>query len=322
MKILVTANLPEECLKPLENDYKVTLNRAYQPMPRFELLSKIFDKVGLLCMVSDRIDEEVLDRARNLKMIANCGVGYDNIDIQAATARGILVSNTPDVVTNSTADLTFSLLMACARRIVEADRIVRAGEFGSWIPFGFLGTEVSGKILGIVGMGAIGKAVARRARGFNMPVLYFKRVRLTEGEERELNATYVDLPTLLRKSDFVSLHVDLNEETRGLIGKEELHMMKPTAFLINVARGPVLDEQALVEALRDGVIKGAGLDVYQNEPLLTEGLAELKSVVLLPHIGTATIETRMAMADLAVRNLMQGLTGEKPTTCVNCHLIQ
>jgi glyoxylate reductase len=171
-------------------------------------------------------------------------------------------------------------------------------------------------------MGAIGKAVARRARGFNMPVLYFKRVRLTEGEERELNATYVDLPTLLRKSDFVSLHVDLNEETRGLIGKEELHMMKPTAFLINLARGPVLDEQALVEALRDGVIKGAGLDVYQNEPLLTEGLAELKSVVLLPHIGTATIETRMAMADLAVRNLMQGLTGEKPTTCVNCHLIQ
>lgn len=319
MKILVTANLPEECLKPLEKEFKVTLNRANQPIPRFELLSKIFDKDGLLCMISDRIDEEVLERARNLKMIANCGVGYDNIDIQAATARGILVSNTPDVVTNSTADLTFSLLMACARRIVEADHIVRAGEFGSWIPFGFLGTEVSGKILGIVGMGAIGKAVARRAKGFNMPVLYFKRRRLTEAEELELNATYVDLPTLLRKSDFVSLHVDLNEETRGLIGRDELAMMKQSAYLINVARGPVVDEQALVEALRDGAIKGAGLDVYEKEPELTMGLSELKNVVLLPHIGTATIETRTSMAELAVKNLIQGLTGQKPVTCINCH---
>ncbi len=319
MKILVTANLPEECLKPLEKEFKVTLNRANQPIPRFELLSKIFDKDGLLCMISDRIDEEVLERARNLKMIANCGVGYDNIDIQAATARGILVSNTPDVVTNSTADLTFSLLMACARRIVEADHIVRAGEFGSWIPFGFLGTEVSGKILGIVGMGAIGKAVARRAKGFNMPVLYFKRRRLTEAEELELNATYVDLPTLLRKSDFVSLHVDLNEETRGLIGRDELAMMKQSAYLINVARGPVVDELALVEALRDGAIKGAGLDVYEKEPELTKGLSELKNVVLLPHIGTATIETRTLMAELAVRNLIQGLKGQKPVTCINCH---
>ena len=319
MKILVTANLPEECLKPLEKEFKVTLNRANQPIPRFELLSKIFDKDGLLCMISDRIDEEVLERARNLKMIANCGVGYDNIDIQAATARGILVSNTPDVVTNSTADLTFSLLMACARRIVEADHIVRAGEFGSWIPFGFLGTEVSGKILGIVGMGAIGKAVARRAKGFNMPVLYFKRRRLTEAEELELNATYVDLPTLLRKSDFVSLHVDLNEETRGLIGRDELAMMKQSAYLINVARGPVVDELALVEALRDGAIKGAGLDVYEKEPELTKGLSELKNVVLLPHIGTATIEIRTLMAELAVRNLIQGLKGQKPVTCINCH---
>ncbi len=318
MKVLVTANLPEECLRPLQDNYKVMINRTNQPMPRFELLSKIFDKDGLLCMISDRIDEEVLAKARNLKMIANCGVGYDNIDLRAATARGIKVSNTPDVVTNATADLTFSLMMACARRIVEADRIVRAGEFSSWTPFGFLGTEVSGKILGIVGMGAIGKAVARRAKGFNMPVLYFKRRRLTEAEELELNATYVELPTLLKQSDYVSLHVDLNEETRGLIGKEQLHMMKPSAFLINVARGPVLDESALVEALRDGVIKGAGLDVYQNEPELTMGLTELRNVVLLPHIGTATIETRIAMADLAVRNLIQGLTGQKPVTCVNC----
>ncbi|MGD9819299.1 MAG: 2-hydroxyacid dehydrogenase [Desulfomonilaceae bacterium] len=318
MKILVTANLPEECLRPLQDNYKVMINRTNQPMPRFELLSKIFDKDGLLCMISDRIDEEVLAKARNLKMIANCGVGYDNIDVRAATARGIKVSNTPDVVTNATADLTFSLMMACARRIVEADRIVRAGEFSSWTPFGFLGTEVSGKILGIVGMGAIGKAVARRAKGFNMPVLYFKLRRLTEAEELELNATYVELPTLLKQSDYVSLHVDLNEETRGLIGKEQLYMMKPSAFLINVARGPVLDESALVEALRDGVIKGAGLDVYQNEPELTPGLTELRNVVLLPHIGTATIETRIAMADLAVRNLIQGLTGQKPVTCVNC----
>ena len=319
MKILVTANLPEECLKPLEKEFKVTINRSNQPILRFELLSKIFDKDGLLCMISDRIDEEVLERARNLKMIANCGVGYDNIDVQAATARGILVSNTPDVVTNSTADLTFSLLMACARRIVEADHIVRAGEFGAWIPFGFLGTEVSGKIMGIVGMGAIGKAVARRAKGFNMPVLYFKRHRLTEAEEIELNATFVDLPTLLAKSDFVSLHVDLNEETRGLIGREQFAMMKPSAYLINVARGPVVDEQALVEALRDGTIKGAGLDVYEKEPDLTKGLAELKNVVLLPHIGTATIETRTSMAELAVKNLMQGLKGQKPVTCINCH---
>jgi glyoxylate reductase len=245
-------------------------------------------------------------------------VGYDNIDVAAATARGIWVSNTPGVLTDATADLTFALILAAARRIIEGEAMVRAGKFKSWAPFLFLGTEVTGKTLGIIGLGQIGKAVARRASGFNMRILYHDRNRISESEELELNATYADLKTILSDADFVSLHVTLTDQTRHLISARELDYMKRTAYLINASRGPVVDEKALVEALRTKKIAGAGLDVYENEPALTAGLADLDNVVLLPHVGSATLETRTAMAVLAAENLLDGLQGITPRNCLNC----
>jgi len=286
-------------------------------MERQQLLSRIGDRDGLLCMITDAVDEELLGRAPRLKMIANMGVGYNHIDIAAATRRGIPVSNTPGVLTDATADLAFTLILAVARRVVEGDRRVREGKFKLWAPFLFLGREVSGKTLGIVGFGRIGRAVARRAAGFGMRVLYHNRSRLTPAEERESPAEYADLNTLLAQADFVSLHVPLSGETRHLIGAEELSRMKPTAYLINTARGPVVDEVALLATLQRGMIAGAGLDVYENEPALTPGLADLPNVVLLPHVGSATLETRTAMAAMAARNLIAGLDGQRPPNLVN-----
>lgn len=317
MKALVTANLNREILSPLLPSHDLVINPNDFPMSLDEILDQIRDKDGLLCTISDRISAEVMDCAPNLKMIANYGVGYDNIDVPAATARGIKVSNTPGVLTDSTADLTFALILAVARRVVEGDGRNRAKLWGPWAPFVFLGTEVTGKTLGIIGLGEIGKAVARRARGFRMPILYHNRRRLPEKQEMELAARYVDLKTLLRESDFVSLHVSLNDQTRGIIGAAELALMKPSAFIINVSRGPVIDENALVKALLDKTIAGAGLDVYEKEPQLASGLADLKNTVLSPHMGSATLETRIAMGKLAVENLFAGLSGQKPPNCLN-----
>ena len=316
-KILVTGNLPGEVMNPLKERYGVEAHAEDRPMERRQILSRIADKDGLLCMITDAVDEELLGRAPRLKMIANMGVGYNHIDVAAATRRGIPVANTPGVLTDATADLAFTLILAVARRVVEGDRQVRAGEFQLWAPFLFLGREVSGKTLGIVGFGRIGRAVARRANGFNMRVLYHSRNRLTPAEERESNAEYAGLDALLAQADFVSLHVPLSEETRRLIGAAELSRMKLTAYLINTARGPVVDEVALLAALQLGVIAGAGLDVYENEPALTPGLADLPNVVLLPHVGSATLETRTAMAAMAARNLIAGLDGQRPPNLVN-----
>ena len=316
-KILVTGNLPAEVMDPLRKKYEVEAHAEDRPMERQQLLSRIGDRDGLLCMITDAVDEELLGRAPRLKMIANMGVGYNHIDIAAATRRGIPVSNTPGVLTDATADLAFTLILAVARRVVEGDRRVREGKFKLWAPFLFLGREVSGKTLGIVGFGRIGRAVARRARGFDMPVLYHSRSRLTPAEERESPAEYADLNALLAQADFVSLHVPLSKETRHLIGATELSRMKPTACLINTARGPVVDEKALLAALQRGMIAGAGLDVYENEPALTPGLADLPNVVLLPHVGSATLETRTAMAAMAARNLIAGLGGQRPPNLVN-----
>ncbi|MGC8604677.1 MAG: NAD(P)-dependent oxidoreductase, partial [Desulfomonilaceae bacterium] len=205
-----------------------------------------------------------------------------------------------------------------ARRIVEGDTRTRSSKWGPWAPFGFLGSEVTGKILGIIGLGQIGKQVARRAQGFRMPILYHNRKRIAEDEELQLGAKYVDLKTLLKESDFISIHVLLNDQTRGLIGANELGLMKPSAFLINVSRGPVINENDLVEALKKRKIAGAALDVYENEPKLAEGLAELDNTVLTPHIGSATMETRFAMAKLAVKNLKAGLSAQRPPSCLNC----
>ncbi len=318
MKVLVTVRLPQEVLSLITRWHEVDSNPEDRPMPRAELLEKIGDRDGLLYAVTDRVDDELLECAPKLKMVANYAVGYDNVDLAAATARGIRVSNTPGVLTDATADLTFALILAVARRVVEGDKLTREGQFKYFAPLLFLGRDVSGKNLGIIGLGNSGKAVARRARGFNMPVLYYSRRRIPEVEERELGVSYVTMEELLAQSDFVSLHIPLGAETRHFIGREQLKQMKPTAFLINASRGPVVDEQALVEALQLKQIAGAGLDVYENEPALTPGLTDLQNVVLMPHSGSATRETRTKMASLAAENLLAGLRGELPPNCLNC----
>jgi glyoxylate reductase len=322
MRILITGHLPENVVSPLQEKYQVEMNQEDRPMDRQVLLSQVKDKHGLLPMLNDSINEEMLACAPHLKMVANFGVGYNNINVRTATARGIMVSNTPGVLTAATAELAFALILAVSRRIVEGDRMVREGRFKFWAPMLFLGREVTGKTLGIIGMGKIGKAVAVRARTFDMHILYHNRKRIDAQEEKTLTAQYVDLKKLLMESDFVSLNVPLTEETRHLIGKNELSLMKPTAFLINTARGPVIDEKALVEVLRGRKIGGAGLDVYENEPSLTPGLTELDNVILLPHVGSGTLETRTKIGTLAVKNLIAGLEGRKPPNLVNPEVLK
>jgi len=316
-KILITGRIPDDVLRGLKQRFEVEANLEDRPMDRGRVLQAIADKEGLISLVGDSIDMELLDRAPRLRMIAQIAVGYDNVDVAAATARGIPVSNTPDVLTDATADLTFALILALSRRIVELDGRVRRGEFKFWAPMLFLGREVTGKTLGIVGFGRIGQAVAQRAKGFRMRVLYNDPRKVDPDLERELNAEPVDLGSLLSEADFVCIHVSLSEETRHLIGQAELALMKPKAYLINVARGPAVDEKALVEALRAGRIAGAGLDVYENEPALAPGLVELENVVLLPHVGSATLETRVKMASLAAENLRAGLEGRVPPNLIN-----
>ena len=321
-RILVTGHLPEVIMAELEKSFQVDANIEDKPCKRQRLLHSIKDKDGLISMITDNVDEEVLNSASRLKMIAHFGVGYNNIDIKAATARGIAVSNTPGVLTDATAELAFALILAVARRLVECDRATREGRFLYWAPMLFLGREVTGKTLGIIGLGEIGKAVARRAKGFKMRILYNNRSRIDASEEKELDAEYADLQKLLTESDFISLHVPLTGETRHLIGKKEFSLMKPAAYLINTSRGPVVDEQALLEALRNRRIGGAGLDVYENEPALMPGLTELSNVVLLPHIGSGTLETRIKMASMAAENLIAGLSNKVPPNLVNPEVLQ
>jgi glyoxylate reductase len=317
MKVLVTARMPEEVLSLIGRDHQVESYDADPPLDRQLLLRSIADKEGLLCTITDRIDAEALDHAPALKVIANYGVGFEHIDVEAATRRDIPVTNTPGVLTETTADLAFALILATARRVVAGDRRVREGKFKYWAPLLFLGQEVHGKTLGIIGMGRIGKAMARRAAGFGMKRLYHSRTRLAPFEERELGVSWQPLETLLREADFVTLHVPLTPHTRHLIGSRELEIMKDSAYLINTARGPVVDEAALVAALRQGRIRGAGLDVYEGEPELSPGLAGLENVVLLPHLGSATVETRTRMGLMAAENLLAGLRGDPPPNCLN-----
>jgi glyoxylate reductase len=322
MKVLVTARMPAEVISLIAREHQVESCQEDPPLDRQSLLRGVADKEGLLCTITDRIDAELLAHAPALKVIANYGVGFEHIDLAAATRRGLPVTNTPGVLTDATADLTFALILATARRIPAGDRRVREGKFTYWAPLLFLGREVSGKTLGLIGLGRIGQAVARRARGFGMRVLYHSRTRLAPAAEQELQVAYAPRKTLLREADFVSLHVPLTPETRHLIGRRELELMKPSAFLINAARGPVVDEAALVEALRRGQIGGAGLDVYEREPELSPGLTDLDNVVLLPHLGSATIETRTRMGLMAAENLLAGLRGERPPNCLNWTEIQ
>ncbi len=315
LKVLVTRDLPGDAISRLSERCQVDLPTPDEEIGHGRMIEHLADKQGLLCLLTDRIDAEVLDNAPLLKVISVCAVGYNNVAVEEATRRGIIVTNTPGVLRETTADLTWALLLAAARRIPEGDRMVRSGGFVGWSPSLLLGRDVHGKTLGIIGMGDIGAAVARRAAGFGMRILYHNRN--PSPLAAEVGAEMASLDHLLSNADFVSLHVPLSQSTRHLIGKRELDMMRPTAILINVSRGEVVDEAALVDALRNGRIAGAGLDVYENEPKLAPGLVELDNVVLAPHVGSASVETREKMAQMAVRNLMDGLEGKKPPHLVN-----
>ena len=272
---------------------------------------------ALYAMLTNPIDAEVLDAGPGLRVVANMAVGYNNIDVNEASSRRIPVTNTPGVLTDTTADFAFALLMATARRVAEADKFTRAGRFHGWGPLMMVGTDINGKTLGIVGFGRIGRAVARRATGFGMRVLYFDRVTAAPDVERTLNARSVPLEQLLAESDFVSLHTDYNPETHHLIGAPEFDMMKQGAYLINTARGAIVDEAALVAALKSGKLAGAGLDVFEHEPEINPELIELDSAVLAPHIASASMETRTAMALMAAENVLAALRGERPPNLLN-----
>ncbi len=315
-RALVTRRIPDAGLDLLRQHCEVILNEEDRPLTREELLRGVAGVDGVLCLLTDRIDGEVMETAKAAKGFANFAVGFDNMDVPEATRRGLPVSNTPGVLTDATAEMAWCLLFAVARRIVESDAVMRSGRWPGWGPLQFLGGDVTGRTLGVVGAGRIGQAFALMSRGFRMPVRYADE-RPNEILERELGARRVDLETLLREADFVSIHVPLTPATRHLIDTRALRSMKRTAYLINTSRGPVVDEQALVEALQQGVIAGAGLDVYEEEPRMAPGLAGLANVVLAPHTASATITSRNNMALTAVRNLIAMMAGERAPDCLN-----
>lgn len=317
-KVYVTRSIAEEALASIRAETEMELwPDPDAPPPRDVLLREVQSADGLLCLLTDTVDAELIQAGEHLSVISNYAVGYDNIDVAAATARGILVCNTPGVLTETTADLAWALLMGAARRLVEADGYLRAGKWRSWSPQLMLGQDIHGATLGIAGFGRIGQAVARRAQGFGMRVLYTDLARKSEAEEAT-GAEFVDLRALLRCSDFVSVHTPLTEETHHLIGAEELALMKPTAVLINTARGSVVDGRALAEALRERRIFAAGLDVFESEPTDPDDpLLGLDNVVIVPHIASASVATRGRMAEMAADNLLAGLRGERPPYLVN-----
>jgi glyoxylate reductase len=314
--ILIPNVLPDEALALIPGDYAVDYTNTDRALTKPELIARLQGKDGLVCHIICGIDDEVLAAAPALRVVANAAVGYNNVDVAAARRRGVVVTNTPDVLTETTADFAWALLMAAARRVVEADRYARSGQWGVWKWDLLWGADVHGKTLGVVGFGRIGRAVARRALGFGMRVLYHDAVRADAAVERELRATSTSLETLLPEADFVTLHTNLTPETRHLIGERTLRTMKPSAILVNASRGPVVDEAALARALREGWIAGAGLDVFEDEPKIHPDLLSLANVVLAPHIASASRDTRVAMATLAVRNCLAVLAGNAPLTPV------
>ena len=315
-KVFVTRQLPPATLERLAAHCQLEIWDAFMPPPYDVILDKASELAGLLCLLTDRVDARLIDAGRQLKVISNMAVGYDNIDIAAANQRGIPVGNTPGVLTETTADFAFALLMAVARRIPEARRYVQAGQWRTWHPTVLSGQDIYGATLGIVGFGRIGQAMAARAAGFNMRLLVNSRG--SADEIKAMGGEKADLDTLLRESDFVSLHVPLNDETRHLIGQRELRMMKSSAALINTARGGVVDPVSLHAALRDGEILAAGLDVTEPEPIgLDDPLLSLDNCLVVPHIASASVATRTKMAEMAVDNLIAGLRGLSLPTCVN-----
>lgn len=318
MKIFVCRPIPEVGINLLkEKGFEVEVNPEDRVLSKEELKEKVKGVDAILSLLTDKIDGEVMDTAGpQLKIIANYAVGFDNIDIEAAKARKIMVTNTPGVLTEAVAEHTFALLLACAKHIVEADRFTREGKFKQWEPKGFLGPQLIGKTMGIIGLGRIGSVVAQIAKkGFGMMIVYYD-VKPNQAFEKEFNAQFLLIEDLLKNSDFVSIHVPLLPQTRHLINEERLKMMKKEAILINTSRGPVVDEQALVRALKEGWIAGAGLDVYEFEPKLTAGLAELSNVVLTPHTASATFEARDAMSKMAAESIIAAFSGQTPVNLV------
>jgi glyoxylate/hydroxypyruvate/2-ketogluconate reductase len=315
-KAFITRPLPREAVERIATQCEVTVYPQDVRLPPSELAAACREADALVASGA-QVTAELLEQAPHLRVVCTVGVGYDNIDVEACTRRGILVTNTPGVVTEATADLCFALLMAVARRLVEADRYVHSGQWQSWQWGNMWGTNPSGKTLGIYGFGRIGQAVARRASGFSMRILYNSVDRPTPEREQELGAQYVDRETLLREADFLTLHVPLAPDTHHLIGAAEFAIMKPTAFLLNTSRGKVVEEAALIEALQSKRIAGAGLDVFEFEPKVHPALLAMPNVVVSPHMGTATRETRMAMAMLTADNLLAALGGQRPANLVN-----
>ena len=318
-RVYVTRRMAQEALDKIARVTEMEVWPEELPPPYDVLLEKVRDVDGLLPLLTDRIDANLMDAAPRLKVISNMAVGYDNIDVPEATKRGIVVGNTPGVLTETTADMAFALLMAAARRVAEADAFTRKGRWKTWGPMVMLGQDIHRATLGIVGLGRIGTEIAKRAKGFNMKVLYYDEIRRSQEEEKQLGVEYVsELSTLLSKSDFVSIHVPLGPQTHHLIGTAEFALMKPTAILINTSRGPVVDQEALYEALKSHQIFAAAIDVTEVEPIpMDSPLLTLDNIIITPHIASGSVATRTKMANMAAENLIAGVQGEIPPNCVN-----
>lgn len=316
-KVSITYKIPEAGIKILKEKFEVWINPKENLLTKQEIKSLAKTSDAMITMLADNIDKEILEEGKNkLKIIANYAVGYNNIDVEKAKELGIYVTNTPGVLTETTADLTWALILSIARRIVESDKFTREGKFEGWKPELFLGSDVYGKTLGIIGFGNIGQAVAKRALGFNMKVLYTQRHRVSSQIENNLNASYVNLKELLESSDYISLHVPLTKETFHLLNEEKLSLIKRSSFLINTSRGAVIDEKILYEKLKNKEIAGAALDVYEKEPQITAGLVKLDNVVLTPHIGSATFETRSKMSVMVAQDIITALNGDIPKNLI------
>jgi len=316
-KALITKNLLSEAMEYLKEHIHYKVARTDRYPTKEEIISGIKDKHGIISLLVDNIDRDIIEAASDLKIIANCAAGYNNIDVEYATTKGIYVTNTPGVLTDTTADLTWALLLSVARRIPQADQFTRNKKYKNWELDLFLGKDLGGKQLGIIGMGRIGKAVALRARSFKLKTVYTDPKKLTPDEEKKYKANYLPLEKLLESSDFVTIHTVLTKDTHHLISRKNIHLIKKQAILVNVSRGPVVEEKALAEALENGDLWGAGLDVYENEPEIENKLLSLDNVVLLPHIGSASYGTRIKMSMMAAKNLVQVLTGKPPINPVN-----
>jgi len=321
-KVYITRRIQDEAIKLLEEHFDVEINPEDRILSKEELLEKVKGRDAVLCLITDNIDKEVFEAAgTQCKIFANYGVGYNNIDVTAATENNVIITNTPGVLDDATADLAWTLLMTVSRRIVPADKFTRNGAFQAWDPMMFLGKDITGKTLGLIGAGRIGFNFAKKAKAFDMKILY---TDLTQNSkmESELGAIYVDKETLLKEADFVSLHVPLLPSTKHYMSTKEFSLMKKTAVIVNTSRGPVIDEKALVKALKQGEIWGAGLDVFEQEPDIEPELLDMYNVVIVPHIASATMETRRNMGLIAARNIVKVLNGEKPDTCVNIEVLK